>query len=199
MCLIVVSDRGFADLPHEWLERTRAENPDGFGAMWTEDGRVRTLHDAPADTPTLRRLLRGLPDDRPVAVHLRMRTAGEICPENIHPFPVRHRDGTLWLMHNGTFAEHAVCPREVDTRRWIREDLEPLLRDRAWDRYADEIRARASRSGSRLVMLDDAGRMLVVASPVSGTAPDGRWYSKRSGFPELPAPGVADWSLPAFA
>lgn len=190
MCLIVVSDRGFADLPDHWVERVHAENPDGFGAMWVDGCRVRVRHDAPANPAALRRLLRELPRDRQVAVHLRMRTAGEVSLDNTHPFPVRHRDGTLWLMHNGTFAEHADCPREADTRRWIRNELEPMLAsdDRPWTEFRDVVRDKASASGSRLVLMDDAARTLIVDSAASGRGGDGRWYSKRVNAPEnLPA------------
>lgn len=180
MCLIVVSDRGFSDLPLSWIETAYAANPDGLGAMWTTGGRCRVRHEMPGSAAELAAVLATLPRDRTVALHLRRATAGAVDRDNLHPFPVALADGrTVWLMHNGTLPEHAGCARVSDTHRFVMHELQPSLASQSdWTAHLPSLRARMRASGSRMVLMDDAGRVARVESAASGVAGDGRWYSK---------------------
>jgi hypothetical protein len=103
MCIIILSHDG--NLPDKDMLRTAYENnPDGFGVMWVDNGRVQTKH----GLFTFDQVWESLEDLEgiPWSMHLRYVTRGKRVVTQCHPFEVsskRQSGRDIWMMHNGTF------------------------------------------------------------------------------------------------
>lgn len=103
MCLLIV---GHKAMPEASLVRMAEEqNPHGGGIAWREGGRVR-FHKGIDSNDILRIMDKIKP---PVIVHFRISTAGGVCPELTHPFPVTAQVGlelegktNAVIAHNGS-------------------------------------------------------------------------------------------------
>lgn len=107
MCLIAVvpvaSDR--QKVSNKWLEDVFVTNPDGFGFMYTENGKAIAARSV-GKLKEFRKTWRWMESnvEGEFACHLRMRTHGTKGVENAHPYPVDTEDfdnASAYLMHNG--------------------------------------------------------------------------------------------------
>lgn len=72
-------------------------NPDGFGLMFQDEGRV-IAHKGIYEIEDILRILYPL-RDREYIAHFRIATVGEVNDKNCHPF---YCGSQTWMMHNGT-------------------------------------------------------------------------------------------------
>jgi hypothetical protein len=109
MCIIVHKPRGIEMPSRATLEECFCFNPDGFGAMWVEGGKVKYKKGIMDYTEAVEFALQFRKDDE-VAFHFRITTAGGTCKENCHPFPfvnnydkMKELEGSqnMMVMHNG--------------------------------------------------------------------------------------------------
>lgn len=159
MCVIIEKPAGI-EIPACLLRRCLARNPDGWGLMWAEAGRVAVRKGFGLEP--LRAALAGRAS-RPLALHLRRRTHGEIRLDQCHPFPVleRERDGEdLWMMHNGVIAIDRPQAERSDSWHFARHVLRPCLRPEPALRREPAFREllRQAVGASRLLLLDGEGR-----------------------------------------
>jgi hypothetical protein len=160
VCIIIQRPVGVT-IPEWRLEAAMRQNPDGWGLMWAEEGRVRHLKGvAMADfLPAYRDL-----GDYSLGIHFRWRTHGKYDAVNAHPYEVlnveQHGDD-LMLMHNGVFMVPETNAAMSDTWHWI-EEIRPFLEDdislintpEFWTILKDDL------VGSRLLLLDSSGQFL---------------------------------------
>jgi predicted glutamine amidotransferase len=110
MCLIIYT-RAPTKIGHKVLENVQNHNPDGFGGLFYDGGRIvveRALPGSDGVELFLAMAKEAEEAKSPLAFHFRKRTTGEISLGNCHPIPA----GSGVLMHNGTL--DALRPGESD-------------------------------------------------------------------------------------
>lgn len=125
MCLLITANAGVGeDIEDHWLEDFYKRNDDGYGFMYAADDklhiikRLGSVEDFKKDWRSLTGATR--------AVHLRMRTHGDIDLENCHPYEVI--PGEIALMHNGILRTgNAADKTKSDTWHFIQDYLRPIL------------------------------------------------------------------------
>jgi predicted glutamine amidotransferase len=94
MCLIIASQNGV--LPStQLLKDAYKDNPDGWGLMWAENGRINVVKGL-----RLKSMIRNVlkMEGKPFVLHTRWATHGKVGVSNCHPFKVTD---DLWIAHNG--------------------------------------------------------------------------------------------------
>lgn len=134
MCLIIVKPKK-AKLKTEYIVEGARYNDDGCGFMLVKDGKV-IIHKGMDNPLKLRNKLMevtgGKPENYTVIYHFRIKTHGDKCPENTHPFPMSNDEKLLrstdlvcdlGMAHNGTFKWAKSDPKLSDTQMAIKELL----------------------------------------------------------------------------
>lgn len=168
MCLIIApgNDGKGALLPRDVFDYVYGRNSDGFGAMWTEDGRVQHFKslDLKADEiyGTMEEYVEKHPD---VVFHMRYKTHGKVIKGLSHPFRILHKSRhgkDLFFMHNGILGSFGNNLKygQSDTTVFKDKILVPLL-TRNPDALDDpETWAALEKltSSSRLFFMDSEGK-----------------------------------------
>lgn len=140
-----------------------AGNPDGMGWMTTDGGVLVQSKHLPKDGAAARLLIESLPqDDRPLALHFRMRTHGAIDLDNAHPYPVTQG---VALIHNGVLQHgNKADPTKSDTWHYARsieaqlQHAPALLHNQAWR----DLVERDIGGNNRFVLMDGTGAMYIL-------------------------------------
>jgi predicted glutamine amidotransferase len=117
MCLILERNPAQGTGPDDATIRAiYRKNPDGFGAMWLENGKVRTWKCVPRDADEAVAVWHYF-DGVHVVAHWRMCTHGHVTDDNAHPFDVV--EGEIAVVHNGVIPGHGdadtgAAPGESD-------------------------------------------------------------------------------------
>jgi hypothetical protein len=170
MCLVIVKPPGvtFSDKD---LRDYEAHNPNGFGMMWHEDGKVnimRTLNSK--EIP----LLLDMVKESEAVLHWRYTTAGTDSIQNTHPFEITPR---LAMVHNGVLPLYPKDPRQSDTFMFANEIMPEYLNGSEVVDDSDIPRLDEWIGPSnRLVFLDDTGKITIVGKE-KGLMHNGCWYS----------------------
>lgn len=125
MCLIIYKPAG-TEIPNALIERAEKNNNDGWGLMWTVDGRMETTKGF-----GIKGILEAIEDETFKAnngfVHFRLGTSGAKDLENCHPFRVTD---DIYMMHNGIFRiENNLDATKSDTWHFVEKYLRPLLKE----------------------------------------------------------------------
>ena len=179
MCLILKQSSTDRLTDVEILDIFR-RNADGFGIMFSENGKLITKRTCPKNGQHCIDLYNKWmshvdPEKTPeVVFHWRMGTHGVVSGDNAHPFRL---SPTLSLMHNGILTWAEVCKTKSDTalfvdflmksgithiNQLVHPELEPII-------------TRATGSGV-LIFMDNDGKMRMVGGK-SGIEHKNRWYS----------------------
>ena len=126
MCILVHQPAGL-NLSRELILDFIDYNPDGFGAMFANDGKievVKTLAKAEEIIQIYNEVIAG----KEAIIHLRMKTHGDIDLDNCHPYRITD---DIWLAHNGILSEgNPVIKAKSDTWHYIEYVLRPILEAR---------------------------------------------------------------------
>lgn len=179
MCLLINAPAN-TTVSDEWLRDFFVKNDDGFGVMYADKGvlHIRKQLGTPEDFIQMWRETEHL--DR--AVHLRMRTHGDVDLENCHPYEIFGEESghPMWLMHNGILATgNAKDVTKSDTWHYIRDYLRPMLDknpDFAFTEAFAEIIGEHIGTGNKFVIMDAHGRTAVINED-RGVEWEGMWLS----------------------
>ncbi len=150
-------------------------------------------------------------DGTEIAIHLRMRTHGDIDELNTHPYQgvgydvETCRSSAFWLMHNGVLSHgNASDPSKSDTWHYIRHTLEPLLDTGEIRVLFDPVFQRLIEKdigNNRFVVAleDDEDHRMVIYNKHQGVMHKGAWFSNTYAWtaPDTTRYGVAslkDWA-----
>lgn len=182
MCLIISGPAGviratLLNTPR-MLDGIFNRNSDGVGAMYRNKSGLKIAKVLPRTSHEATTFISQLPqDDRPLALHWRMRTHGDVDKANCHPYVVV--PGKLAMMHNGVLATgNAADPTKSDTWHFIEDFLKgPAAKYPGLVHEPSFVSMLESHIGSnRFVFMDDAGTMTVV-NEGQGIKHGGMWFS----------------------
>ena len=168
MCLIVAPGvTPGIRLEREVFDYVYTRNNDGFGAMWTEDGRVNHFKtiglSREAEWEKYNEQLDAFPD---TIFHFRMRTHGRVSEALCHPFRILHKNRhgvDLFMMHNGVLSSFGsnLKAGQSDTTNFKDKILVPLLTRNPDALDDEEVMAGINKltSGSRLIFLNSEGKV----------------------------------------
>ena len=169
MCLIIApnGEGQKALLPREAFDYAYSRNKDGFGAMWTEDGRVNHFKSLGLSGDEIYAYMEEYVEKYPdVIFHLRLKTHGKVTPSLCHPFRILHKSRhgrDMFFMHNGILGAYGngLTYGQSDTTSFKDKVLVPLLtRDPdALDDPAIMDSINKLTTGSRLVFMDSNGKV----------------------------------------
>lgn len=188
MCVIIhrPADKEISD---RHLDACMARNPDGWGVMFDDRGRIETWREL--DPKRFKDLYRQLDGIR-LNIHFRKTTKGKTSDFNLHPFPVlnmKDHGMDLLMMHNGTFHDLPEVNGRSDTHYLAESILRPMLaRDYTLIDNDGFQRLLAAFCGwSKLLFLDNEGGSLIF-NKASGVEVDGVWFSNDYSHTHLDKP-----------
>jgi hypothetical protein len=187
MCVICGLQTGAKVTEAEFDEMWKS-NPQGFGYAFV-DGHNRIFVDKALELAEAKEKFfphfEQFGDDSPFMLHFRIKTHGEKCLENTHPFKVNDR---LVMSHNGVIGK--CLPKGDDKRSDTRIFTEDLLR-KLPDGFLHNTTITEFISdyigGSKLAFLDAKRRMTIVNSHM-GVKDGDRWFSNNSFRPYVSRP-----------
>lgn len=179
MCVIIHKPAGVYP-SDETLYACSANNPDGFGIMFVDDGRVRTIKDV--DNAKFFEVYKDL-KDRELGIHFRWKTHGKIDHKNTHPYKVldpKSHGRDLWLMHNGVISMKEVDKNMSDTWHFVELIMRPILVQAGTQVLNDPSFQELVESyigySSKLLMLDQDNRFIKI-NEGAGIEHEGCWLS----------------------
>lgn len=185
MCIIIVKPIG-AKIPEKELVDAWNTNQNGSGFTWVDPEtkqfkivkEFKKRDDIIAKYKT-RLVETGLEEKVNVLWHSRIKSAGAISMDNIHPFYMpKHK---CMMAHNGTIYKTGVIDRTIDdsdtvqVKNWIENHLEPGF-------FEDPQRAKMfleyfGNTSSRIVFLNRKG--FIILNEDEGEWRDNLWFSKK--------------------
>ncbi len=158
-------------------------NPDGFGVMMpTDKGGVHVHRIMPESADDCKKVIDKY-GDRPMGIHFRLATHGEVDKSQCHPFPVltpKTHGRSIYLMHNGILPNALEFDKtKSDTWHFVEYVLRPILADcpdLIYDRDFQDMLEDMIGSNKFLILDGDTGEMIKINESV-GTEADGLWLS----------------------
>lgn len=175
MCILIhhPANVSFSD---ELLNDFYAHNSDGFGAMYSEGGKlvvVKTLGKPQEINALYKDALKG----RECIIHYRMKTHGDIDLENCHPYKVTDE---IWMAHNGILSMgNPVDKTKSDTWHFIKYILRPALEanpmlifDPDYQTYLEDMIG----ASNKFAFMHSSGESVVINYD-AGVEHEGAWLS----------------------
>lgn len=175
MCILIhhPANVSFSD---ELLNDFYAHNSDGFGAMYSEGGKlvvVKTLGKPQEINALYKDALKG----RECIIHYRMKTHGDIDLDNCHPYKVTDE---IWMAHNGILSMgNPVDKTKSDTWHFIKYMLRPALEanpmlifDLDYQQYLEEMIG----GSNKFAFMHSSGESVVINYD-AGVEHEGAWLS----------------------
>lgn len=184
MCLLVHQPKD-VELPEDFLEGVFKRNSDGFGCMWSEDGKLHFAKVLPRTAKEFVAAHRKYTAGKETVWHARMRTHGDVDFENCHPYPVfafefSADEDPLLLMHNGVLSTGNDRDKtKSDTWHFVRDYLRPLLdkrREMLYEPTFQRMLGGFIGSSNKFATMDAAGRVVIV-NKSAGLEFRGAWLS----------------------
>lgn len=194
MCLLITAPAGAgADLEDDWLEDFHWWNSDGYGFMFAQDGKLHIHRSLGKKEEFIADWRKYANVER--AVHLRMRTHGDVDLVNCHPYEVI--PGKIALMHNGVLhTGNDADKSKSDTWHFIQDYLRPLLTrdpELMLEPAFQELVAEFIGTTNRLVLLDNNGNMVTInedegvywegmwlSNEYAWSSPNNKWHSRNT-------------------
>lgn len=183
MCLIVYKQGEDASFSNNNFKRAiNNGNEDGFGIMYVEDGRVKVEKSLgkPEEQLSLYKTLKGKDT---FALHLRLKTHGEVDEENIHPFCILNKDDgdpiDLFMMHNGVIRCDSPDKAYCDSYNFAKYYLKPMLKADPYlidNKYWQEMVVDYIGVTNKLLFMNSEGETWIINED-KGEYVDGSWLS----------------------
>ena len=182
MCLLI-HQKPDTKFDNEFLADVYAQNKDGLGIMYSENGVLVIAKALPRTADEFVAFYREHTEDRECVVHARMQTHGEIDLANCHPYDVTDR---VALAHNGILATGNDADKtKSDTWHFVENIIRPavlgdpsiILRD-SWQRFIGSAIGSSNKFG-----LMTADGDVVIINRASGVEFRGAWLSNTYAWP----------------
>lgn len=179
MCVIIAKKAGVKALDNNYFERAWTSNPDGGGVVWkTKDGQVMIQKGFMERKDFIDKLKEINTDDTAFIAHFRIKSVGEVKPENCHPFVLDH----LTFAHNGTLT---ITPLEGKT------DSETfglaIMKDKDMNWVKDnQLLLEMALGHSKFAIMDNETGEIFILNKDYGSEKDDAWFSNESAFEKKP-------------
>lgn len=176
MCIIIAKNKGVKPLDTAYFDRAWDANSHGGGVVWKEkNGEVMFQKGFMEKKEFLDKLKTLNKTDTAFIAHFRIKSVGEVKPENCHPFVLDH----VTFAHNGTLS---ITPFEGKT------DSETFglacLKDKTFDWIKDnQLLIEMALGHSKFAIMDNETGEIVILNKEYGKERDGAWFSNESAFP----------------
>jgi hypothetical protein len=175
MCILIKhpANTVFSD---ELLLDFYQHNSDGFGAVYSENGKlvvIKTLGNPDEIKAIYQETLKG----RECIIHYRMKTHGDIDMDNCHPYRVTD---DVWMAHNGILSMgNPIDPRKSDTWHFIEFILRPALTgnpDLLFDIDFQDYIADMIGGSNKFAFMHSSGKSVII-NEAAGVKHEGAWLS----------------------
>lgn len=177
MCVIISKPAGVDPLKREYFENAWEHNSQGGGVVWkTPDDEVKVQKGFMNKDEFLSKLDEINTKDNSFIAHFRIKSVGEVKPENTHPFVM----DKVTFAHNGTISGIKAFDGKTDSEtfgllflknrsmKWIKENA--LLLEVAL-------------GSSKFALMDNKTGEIFILNKEYGKEQDGAWFSNESAFP----------------
>lgn len=180
MCIIIAKNAGTPAIAQDYFERAWDNNSHGGGIVWKKkDGQVYIQKGFMDKQEMMNKLKEINEETTSFIAHFRIKSVGEIKPENCHPFNM----DLVTFAHNGTLS---IQPLEGKT------DSETFglafLKNKpmSWIKEYQALLEMALGSSKFAIMDNENGEIFILNKDL-GKERDGAWFSNSSAFePEKP-------------
>ena len=186
MCIIITKDKGVKPLDAAYFDRAWDANSHGGGVVWKEKGGEVMFQKGFMEKKEFLDKLKTLnKTDTAFIAHFRIKSVGDVKPENCHPFVLDH----VTFAHNGTLS---IKPFEGKT------DSETFglacLKDKTIDWIKDnQLLIEMALGHSKFAIMDNETGEIVILNKEYGKERDGAWFSNESAFPAKPVIYPQKW------
>lgn len=175
MCVIIAKKAGVEPIKDEYFENAWERNPDGGGIVWKEKGKQVMVQKGFMNKDEMMKVLKKInAKDTSFIAHFRIKSVGDVKPENCHPFVMKN----ITFAHNGTLG---ITPLEGKTdsetfglailynhtMNWIKNNK--LLLEMAL-------------GSSKFAIMDNKSGEIFILNPELGKERDDAWFSNESAF-----------------
>lgn len=176
MCVIIAKKAGVDALNEEYFNNAWDHNPDGGGIVWKEKGgQVMFQKGFMKKEDMLKVLQKVNQKDTSFIAHFRIKSVGDVKPENCHPFVMKN----VTFAHNGTLSIKPVDGKTDSetfglailyshTMKWIKDNQ--LLLEMAL-------------GSSKFAIMDNKTGEIFILNEDLGREKDDAWFSNDSAFP----------------
>jgi predicted glutamine amidotransferase len=175
MCIAILNTPNNI-LPFDTIESSLYSNPDGFGLIATDRGKLIIQKSMSINPDKIYGIYlkhrEDLPDSN-IVLHFRIATAGKVNIENCHPFQVRP---DLAFVHNGIIGQGS---RKHSDTYLFNETLKKLPSSFLSNSGTVDLIKR-SIGASKLVFLSDMNEATIINEDMGHSDTFGNWYSNRS-------------------
>ena len=177
MCIIIAKDAGVKALDKEYFERAWDNNSHGGGLVWKNEGEdVYFQKGFMKKEDFLAKIAEVNKDTTSFIAHFRIKSVGEVKPENCHPFVMEK----VTFAHNGTLSIHALDGM-TDSETFGRAFL--YDKDMAWIKEYKTLLEMALGT-SKFAIMDNVTGEILILNKEYGEERDGAWFSNKSAFPK---------------
>lgn len=176
MCIAIMSQAGIT-VPKERLEQSFRINDDGAGFMYAENNQLH-IEKGFMDFDSFYAAYKPH-EEKPIAIHFRIKTYGDLNEENTHPFQVGQH---LGMVHNGIINAVARPDKSKSDTYWFNQKiLVPIYKRDSRFIFKEHFKELVKEyiGWSKLVFLNNKGHHTIVNED-KGVWDEGVWYSNTS-------------------
>lgn len=190
MC-VIIHRPAKVDFDYDKLKIACLKNADGFGVAFSDRGKLEIIREYQKGSNDPERVAKIMEDakEHELFVHLRMKSVGDLGPDNVHPFVFyEDEDRTYALMHNGTMNEYDRRDGRTDSYHFGQEILKPFIEH--WytedgnvlgDKDFQRMIAKITPGSNKIAIFDNHGRSFIV-NRKAGEEMEGCWISNSYSF-----------------
>lgn len=175
MCIIVLNKKGL--IPENTLKTCYESNPDGMGLMYAKNGRIKIIKElTDFDKFYVSYMKIRIKHKGNIALHFRIRTAGNVNEKNLHPFFVNQN---LAFMHNGILDIDVPIKSKVSDTIIFNEHILKNLPNDFLNYHGNIELIKNYITHSKLLFMDSYGDVTIINEDEGNWLKD-NWYSNFS-------------------
>lgn len=185
MCIIIAKPAGVEPLDEGYFERAWNRNGDGGGMVWfaPENKEAHIQKGFMKKEDMLEKLKCINKKENAFIAHFRIRSVGEIKPENTHPFVMDR----VTFAHNGTIT--SIKPFEGKTDSETFGLLFLKTRSMKWIKE-NQLLLELAIGSSKFAIMDNKTGEILILNKENGKEQDGAWFSNCSADKPVEIPRV---------